>query len=163
MEVTTPMPKIAILTSTSPLRKTSAQFGVTKQRLNIDICVQLADKFDVVIVGSAAADDVFDHISRNLPRSVRLRFRFYSRSFFAAQPTRDEGDDGRTAGWEAILAENRITFEPLVTRTKPDRTTEQVKFDWRKMEEFVTDKNVSFVSGSEGQLLYARAKKALKS
>ena len=157
------MPNIAILTSTSPLRKTSAQFGVTKQRLNIDICVQLADRFDIVIVGSAAPDDVFDHISRNLPRSVRLRFRFYSRSFFSAQPSRHEGDDGRIAGWEAILAENHISFDPLITRTKPDRTTEQVQFDWRKMEEFITDKSVTFVNGNEGQLLYTRPKKLLKS
>lgn len=156
------MPNAAILTSTSPLRKTSSQFGVTKQRLNIDICVQLADKFDVVIVGSVAADDVFDHISRNLPRSVRLKFRFYSRSFFASQKTRDDSDDGRNSGWETILAENRIEFEPLLTRMKPDRSTEQVKFDWRKMDEFVTDKAVTFVSGSEGQLLYTRPKKLAK-
>jgi len=157
------MPSIAILTSTAPLRKTSAQGGVTKQRLNIDICVQLADKFDVVIVGSAAPDDVFDHISRNLPRSVRIKFRFYARSFFSAQPKRDADDDGRHAGWEAILAENHIAFEPLLTRVRPDRRTEQIKFDWRQMEDFVTDKNVTFVSGSEGQLLYSFPKKRARS
>jgi hypothetical protein len=156
------MPSIAILTSTSPLRKTSAQGGVTKQRLNIDICVQLADKFDVVIVGSAAPDDVFDHISRNLPRSVRIKFRFYARSFFSTQPKRDATDDGRHAGWEAILAENRVAFEPLLTRVRPDRRSEQVKFNWQQMEDFVTDKNVTFVSGSEGQLLYSFPKKHSK-
>ncbi|HOI55418.1 MAG TPA: hypothetical protein PLP01_09240, partial [Phycisphaerae bacterium] len=61
------MASVAILTSTSPLRKTSSQGGVTKQRLNIDAAIQLADKFDVVIVASTAADEVFDHIARNLP------------------------------------------------------------------------------------------------
>lgn len=146
------MPRIAILTSTSPLRKTSARAGVTKQRLNLDVCVQLADKFDVVIVGSAAPDEVFDHISRNLPRSVRMKFRFYARSHFATHRPRDENDDARNSGWESILAENRIEFDPIVTHT---RSGEQTKFDWRKMPDFVTDKNVSFVSGAEGQLLYA--------
>lgn len=146
------MPRIAILTSTSPLRKTSARSGVTKQRLNLDVCVQLADKFDVVIVGSGAPDEVFDHISRNLPRSVRLKFRFYARSHFAAHRPSDENDDVRNSGWESILAENRIEFDPIITR---GRSGEQIKFDWRKMPDFVTDKNVSFVSGAEGQLLYA--------
>jgi hypothetical protein len=153
------MAKIAILSSTSPLRKTSSRFGVTKQRLNTDICIQLAEKFDGVIVGSAAPDEVFDHISRNLPRSNRLKFRFYGRSFFVKHRGRDDEDDGRNAGWESILAENRVEFEPLLTRVKSDRSTEQVKFNWRRMQDFVTDPNVVFVSGSEGQLLYSRATK----
>lgn len=153
------MPRIAILTSTSPLRKTSARSGVTKQRLNIDICMQLAEKFDVVIVGSVAADEVFDHISRNLPRSARMKFRFYARSFFTSQRSHEEGDDGRDAGWETILAENRIEFEPIITKTLPGKSREQVKFTWRDMADFVTDKDVVFISGSEGQLLYGRPTK----
>jgi len=156
------MAKMAILRSTSALRKTSSRSGVTKQRMNIDACVQLADDFDVVIVGSAAPDEVFDHISRNLPRSVRMRFRFYPRSFFAKQRARDESDDGRSGGWETILAENRIEFEPIINRTLPDRSREQVKFDWRQMEEFVTDENVRFVDGAEGQLLYSKPAKFRK-
>lgn len=153
------MPRIAILRSTSPLRKTSARSGVTKQRLNIDACMQLAEKFAVIIVGSVAADEVFDHVSRNLPRSVRLKFRFYSRSFFAQQRLRDESEDPRNPGWETILAENRVEFEPIITITAKDRSRKQVKFDWREMENFVTDRNATFVSGSEGQLLYTKPAK----
>ena len=154
------MNKIAILRSTSPLRKTSSRAGVTKQRLNLDICLQLAETFDVVIVGSAAADEVFEHIAQTLPRAARMKFRLYARSFFMGYRGREEGDDGRNAGWEDILAENRIAFEPILTRQTPDQADEQVKFDWRTMEEFVTDRNVTFVSGSEGQLLFSKPAQA---
>lgn len=153
------MAKVAILRSTAPLRKTSSRFGVTKQRLNLDTCMQLTENFDVVIVGSVAADDVFDHISRNLPRSIRLVFRFYTRTFFMEQAGREDGDDGRNAGWESILAENHIEFDPLITKTMPDRSREQVKFNWRNMEEFINDRNVTFVSGGEGQLLFSKPAK----
>lgn len=149
------MPRIAILRSTTPLRKTSAVGGVTKQRMNLDACVQLADKFDGVIVGSVAPDEVFEHISRHLPRNIRMKFRFYGRTFFMQHRGRGEGDDGRNAGWETILAENRIDFEPIITRVGKNRQREQAKFTWQNMEEFVTDRNAVFVDGAEGQLLFS--------
>ena len=152
------MASVAILTSTSPLRKTSSQGGVTKQRLNIDAAIQLADKFDMVIVASTAADEVFDHIARNLPRSARIRYRFYGRSFFAKRRS-DANDDGRSSGWETILAENRVDFEPIITVA---RGGEKRKFDWRAMEDFVVDPDVTFVTGGEGQLFYAKARKVRK-
>lgn len=150
------MPSVAILRSTSPLRKTSSRGGVTKQRFNLDAAVQLADKFDIVIVASTAADAVFDHMSRNLPRSVRMKYRFYDRSFFANRRSSDRGDDGRNSGWETILAENRVEFEPIISAPKGNED-EKRKFDWRQMEDFVTDKNATFVFGGEGQLLFSKA------
>ena len=153
------MGKIAILRSTTPLRKTSSRGGVIKQRFNPDACVQLATTFELVIVGSTAADEVFRYMADNLPRGARVKFRFYPRSFFTGQPTRDGDDDGRSTGWESILSENRIEFEPILTRTKADHTMEEIKFDWRTMEDYVTDPNATFVSGGEGQLFYSRASK----
>jgi len=154
------MAKIAILRSTSPLRKTSAHAGVTKQRLNLDACLQLAQMFDTVIVGSAASDEVFHYIAENLPRAARMKFRLYARSFFLQHRGQEESDDGRNAGWEAILAENRIAFEPIAKVGNPEPgAASQMKFDWRVMEDFVTDPHVSFVSGSEGQLLLSRPTK----
>jgi hypothetical protein len=151
------MAKIAILRSTSPLRKTSTRGGVTKQRLNVELCLQLAEIFDAVIVGSAAADEVFKYIAETLPRAARMRFRLYGRTFFLEHRGQEEGDDGRNAGWEAILTENRVAFEPLMTEQQLDRTAAQVKFDWRRMEQFVTDPQALFVSGCVGQLLYVKA------
>jgi hypothetical protein len=155
------MASVAILTSTSPLRKTSSQGGVTKQRLNLDAAIQLADKFDVVIVASTAADEVFDHISRNLPRSARMKYRFYGRSFFAKRRS-DAADDGRSGGWETILAENRVDFEPIITVRGGPRSGEKRKFDWRAMEDFITDPEVTFVTGGEGQLFYTSVHEARK-
>ena len=151
------MPNVAVLRSTSPLRKTSSRSGVTKQRFNLDAAVQLAERFDIVIVASTAGDAVFDHMSRNLPRSLRMKFRFYGRGFFASRRSSDGSDDGRNAGWETILAENRVEFEPIISAAKGDEN-EKLKFDWRLMEDFVTDKNVTFVFGGEGQLLFSRPK-----
>jgi hypothetical protein len=150
------MPKIAILRSTSPLRKTSTRAGVTKQRFNLDLCINLAETFDTVIVGSAAADEVFEYMAQSLPRTARLKYRFYARSFFTKHCTPEEGDDGRNAGWQAILTENGIAFEPLLNRVKPDRSREESHFTWQRMEDFVTAPGVVFVSGSEGQLLYGK-------
>ena len=151
------MPNVAILRSTSPLRKTSSRSGVTKQRFNLDAAVQLADRFDIVIVASTAGDAVFDHMSRNLPRSLRMKYRFYGRSFFASRRSSDGSDDGRNAGWETILAENRVEFEPIINAPKGGEN-EKRKFDWRQMEDFVIDKNATFVFGGEGQLLFSKAK-----
>jgi hypothetical protein len=153
------MAKTAILRSTTPLRKTSSRAGVTKQRFNPDACVQLAELFDIVVVGSTAADEVFNFMAQNLPRGARVKFRFYPRSFFSAQQGREANDDGRNAGWETILAENRIEFEPILKKVHGDRSIEEVKFDWRIMEDFVNDPNVLFVSGGEGQLFYSKASK----
>ena len=108
------MEKIAILTSTQPLRKTAARMGVTKQRLNMDACLELAERFDVVIIGSLSADEVFKYIESHLHPEIRSKFRLYPRTFFHSFRT-DEvlsmTDDPRDAGWQQILSENGIRFE----------------------------------------------------
>ncbi|GAH63756.1 unnamed protein product, partial [marine sediment metagenome] len=76
------MEKIAILTSTAPLRKTTTRGGITKQRLDMQACFDLAERFDVVIIGSLAHDQVYEYMERHLSREVRPKFRLYGRAFF---------------------------------------------------------------------------------
>jgi hypothetical protein len=151
------MEKIAILVSTSPLRKTTTRHGVTKQRLNMQACVELGEQFDTVIVGSLTADEVFTYIERHLPPNLRPNFRLYPRSFFHRFHT-DEvmrtTDDARDPAWQQILSENGIEFEVLRSRLGSDNRYVQKKFAWDRLSEFITDPRVTLVTGSEGQLLY---------
>lgn len=151
------MEKIAVLPSTSPLRKTTTRHGTTKQRLNMEACIELSQQFDVIIIGSLSHDEVFSHISRNLPREARPKFRLYPRSYFHSFRTPEvmrTTDDPRTPGWERILSENGIKFEVLRSILGNDNTYHQEKFDWRDLGQFITDERVTLVTGSEGQLFF---------
>jgi len=153
------MERIAILTSTSPLRKTSSRLGVTKQRINLQAAVELANRFDTVVVGSLTADEVFDYIAKNLPSNVRARFRLYPRSFFHGFRTQEvlrTTDDPRNAGWQQILSENGIQFEVLRSKIGADHRHVQHKFSWETLTQFITDPRVMLVTGGEGQLFYER-------
>jgi len=152
-----PMDKIAILVSTAPLRKTTTRRGVTKQRLNLEACVELGEKFDITIVGSLTADEVYAYIERHVPASLRPKFRLYPRSFFHRFRTEEvlrTTDDPRDAAWQQILSENGIEFEVLRSRLGADNRYEQKKFAWDRLSQFITDPRVTLVTGSEGQLLY---------
>jgi hypothetical protein len=157
------MEKIAVLTSTSPLRKTTTQHGVTKQRLNMDACLELAKRFDTIIMGSLSADEVYEYIVQHLPLEARPRFRFYPRTFFHGFRTEEvlqTTDDPRNAGWQQILSENGVEFETLRSRLGADHRHRQEKFAWDRLSEFITDDRVTLVSGAEGQLLYDKPKAA---
>lgn len=147
--------RIAILTSTTALRKTSSHNGISQQRMNIDIALKLSEEFDLIIVGSSAADEVYEYLASRLPRQSRQKFRFYARSFFKSQKPAGPGDDGRNAGWQNILLENQIPFE--LQATDP-RTREQLNFNWRNIDLFIRSNKVSFVTGAEGQLIYTKAR-----
>jgi hypothetical protein len=153
------MERIAILTSTSPLRKTTTQRGITKQRFNLQACVELAEKFDVIIVGSLAADEVTAFMQEHMPRDVAAKFRFYARGFFHRFQSEDalhSVDDIRDPGWQQILSESGVKYEMLIRRRGADARAHKEKFSWEKMDLFVNDPRVLFVSGSEGTLVYAK-------
>ena len=157
------MEKIAVLVSTAPLRKTTTRHGVTKQRLNMQACVELGEQFDTVIVGSLTADEVYAHIERHLPPALRPRFRLYPRSYFHRFRT-DEvlrtADDPRDHAWQQILSENGIDFEVLRSRLGSDNRYTQQKFTWARLTQFITDPRVVLVTGGEGQLLFDKPEAA---
>ena len=151
------MERIAILNSTSPLRKTTTRGGVTKQRMDLQVCIELAERFDVIILGSLAHDQVFEYLARHLPRDVRPKFRLYGRSFFHSfhtPETLSAADDPRNIGWQRILSENGVQFDVLRSRLGPDNRYRQEKFTWHELESFITDPRVILVTGGEGQLFY---------
>jgi len=153
------MEQIAILNTTSPLRKTTTRAGATKQRMNLQACIELAERFDVIIIGSLAHDDVFEYLARHLPRDVRPKFRLYGRSFFHSFHTPEvlsTTDDPRNTGWQRILSENSVQFEVLRSRLGSDNRYRQEKFDWHDLESFVTDPRVTLVTGSEGQMFFEK-------
>ena len=138
------MEKIAVLTSTAPLRKTTTRRGTTKQRLNMDAVTELSERFDVVIIGSLAADKVYEYIERHLPREARPR----------SEESLSSTDDPLNAAWTQILSENAIRFEVLRRKDSHNPHNRHEKFDWRNIGGFITDNRVTLVSGGEGQLFY---------
>jgi hypothetical protein len=153
------MEQIAILTSTAPLRKTTTRGGVTKQRLGMQACLDMAERFNVVIIGSLAHDEVYEYLERHLSREVRPKFRLYGRTFFHSFSTPEvlrTTDDPRNVGWQRILSENGVAFEVLRSRLGPDKRYRQEKFKWRNMATFITDPRVTLVTGGEGQLFYEK-------
>ena len=152
------MERIALLTSTSPLRKTASHHGVTKQRFNVNACLELTGRFDVIIIGSLAADEVFQYMQDHMSREVLAKFRLYPRSFFhqfnQGDATGATADDARDPGWQQILSENGIKFDVLLRRRGSDARARKIKFTWERLGEFIRDPRVTLVSGGEGTLLY---------
>ncbi|HUU31330.1 MAG TPA: hypothetical protein VMY69_04440 [Phycisphaerae bacterium] len=151
------MEKIAVLTSTAPLRKTTTRRGMTKQRLNMDAIAELAERFDEVIIGSLTADEVYEYLERHLPREARPRFHLYPRSFFHKFRTEEvlgTTDDPLNVAWTQILSENAIRFEVLRRKAGHSPHSLHEKFEWRHISDFITDERVTLVTGGEGQLFY---------
>jgi hypothetical protein len=161
MKATRGIQQIGILVSTAPLRKTASFRGRTEQRFNMESVVQLASRFDLIIVGSLSADEVFQYIEQHLPPRLKSKFRFYPRSFFHQFKT-DEimrtTDDPRNPAWEKILGEHGIRFEVLRSVIGEDHRHHQKKFTWDTMTDFILDDRVTLVTGSEGNLLYEKVK-----
>jgi len=153
--------QIGILVSTSPLRKTATLRGRTEQRFNMEAVLELVSRFDLILVGSLTADEVFQYIEGHLPPRLKPKFRLYPRSFFHQFKT-DEvmrtTDDPRNPAWQRILAENGIRFEVLRSIIGEDHRHHQQRFGWDGLTDFILDDRVTLVSGSEGTLLYEKPK-----
>jgi len=153
--------QIGILVSTSPLRKTATLRGRTEQRFNMEAVLELVSRFDLILVGSLTADEVFQYIEGHLPPRLKPKFRLYPRSFFHQFKT-DEvmrtTDDPRNPAWQRILAENGIRFEVLRSIIGEDHRHHQQRFAWDGLTDFILDDRVTLVSGSEGTLLYEKPK-----
>ena len=151
--------QIGVLVSTAPLRKTSMFGGRNEQRFNMEAVLQLAARFDLILVGSLTADEVFQYIEEHLPPRIKPKFRLYPRSFFHQFKT-DEimrtTDDPRNPAWESILKENGIRFEVLRSVIGEDHRHHQKKFAWDNLTEFILDDRVQLVTGSEGNLQFER-------
>jgi hypothetical protein len=153
--------QVGVLVSTSPLRKTSLIGGRNEQRFNMEAVLQLATRFDLVLVGSLTADEVFQYIEEHLPPRIKPKFKLYPRSFFHQFKT-DEvmqtTDDPRNPAWERILGENGVRFEVLRSTIGEDHRHHQQKFAWDNLTEFILDDRVTLVSGSEGNLKFEKPK-----
>ena len=134
--------KIAILTSTKPLRGRFMEGGQQVERLDPSRLMMLADAFDLIIIGSRAHEDFYVRMKRALSRKAKRKFVFYSRAFFdrfthtqdLAGPVND-----RDEGWKEILRENGIDFVGEIT-IRLDALHEGTKaFCWTEIEQFLQD------------------------
>jgi len=143
------MRRIAILTSTRPIRQRLQEIGRTVETLDPRKCQMLAQQYDVIILGSRASDVFYQRIKSTLPRGIRDKFRFYSRSYFESFKRRgnlpSEFDD-RTEGWKQILEANEISFVKRARVLQNDLTEEEQNFHWRNLSDFIRDKRVTVLS-----------------
>jgi hypothetical protein len=140
--------KIAILTSTKPLRVRVQEIGRTVETLSPQKCTDLAQKYDLVIIGSRASDDFFERIKMALTRKMRDKFLLYPRSFFDRFKRRGavpgEHDD-RDMGWKEILRANSINFVERARILTEDYTYEERSFRWGRIEQYIRDDRVTVI------------------
>jgi hypothetical protein len=151
--------RIAILTSTRPLRVTTTRRNRTKERFNSAAALELAERFDVILVGSTASDSVFEYIGRHLTAGMRQKFHFYNRTYFESYAGRSllgKSKDERSEGWRAILRENGIEHELTAKVLGDDFEYHSKPFDWTEIGDFISDKRVMLVTGKDGQLFYEK-------
>ena len=143
------MEKIAILTSTRPLRERTQEIGRTVETLSPRKCSALADEYDLIIVGSRASDDFYERIKAALPRKVREKFRLYSRSFFdrfkrmGGVPVEY---DNRDEGWKEILQANGVSFVTEARLLGSSYMYEERSFHWTDLAGFVRDDRVTVIT-----------------
>jgi hypothetical protein len=143
------MLKIAILTTTKPLRQNVQEIGRTVEMFSPAKCRDLAEQYDLVIIGSRASDDFYDRIRSALPRKLLEKFRLYPRSFFDRFKRRGEEAseyDDRDAGWQEILKLNNITFLTAARVIGNDFKTDERPFRWGRLADFIRDKRVTVVN-----------------
>ena len=144
---------IAILTSTRPVCRDIQRpgGGIPKRTIDTRACGALGAKFDLVIVGSAASEKVYDRIAQNITGSIRQKFRFYSKTFFDkfAGSAKTQDDDELNAGWKQILKINKIFVLTDREVVNEDFSTSFEKFDWNKIHQFVTDERVTVITSRQ--------------
>jgi len=143
--------KIAILTTTKPLRRIKSKAGRVYEAVDARACMALATAFDLIIVGSTASDELYRRIYSHLTVKSRQKFRMYSKSFFSefAQHkgflfTRRRKDE-RDAGWQEILKRNRVRYELTRKVFGEDFRYHIEDFNWRNIDKFITDPRVTVI------------------
>lgn len=140
--------KIAILTSTKPLRGHFVEGGREIERLDPSRLMALTELFDTIIIGSRAHNDFYTRIRQALSRKLRRKFIFYPRAFFNrfvyTQKLSGPVDD-RDEGWKEILRANNINFVLEIT-VGLDEFHDGIKtFHWTEIELFLRDDRVTVV------------------
>jgi len=141
--------KIAILTTTKPLRQSVMEIGRTVEMLSPAKCRDLAEQYDLVIIGSRASDEFYDRIRLALPRKLLQKFQFYPRSFFDRFKRHGEEAaefDERDEGWQEILKINAIPFLLSARIIGSDFKTDDRPFHWTNLASFIRDKRVTVLT-----------------
>ena len=146
--------RIAILTSTRPLRKRFLESGREVERLDPSRLVKLADVFGTIIIGSRAHEDFYLRMRRALPRKLRRKFIFYARSFFDrfvnSQQLSGPVDD-RDEGWKEILRLNKINFVAEINVQHSEGSPRgsarggTKTFRWTDIEQFIRDARITVI------------------
>ncbi|HUW57350.1 MAG TPA: hypothetical protein VMZ92_12005 [Planctomycetota bacterium] len=141
--------KIAVLTTTRPVRERIQEIGRSVETLSPRKCADLAREYDLIIIASRASDDFYERIKSALPRKTLVKFRLYSRSFFNRfrhRGTVPAEYDDRDEGWQEILRANGIQFVTSTRQLGSDFTYEERTFHWSHLADFIRDERVTVMS-----------------
>jgi len=142
--------RIAILTSTRPLRIVERRGGRERQVIDPKACMELALRFSLVIIASRASDRVFERIAQSITSNLRRKFRFYSRTYFNEFTGGDEvTDPPMNKAWLEILKHNHIIFDMQAKIIGEDFSVSYQEFDWKNLKPFITDERVVFIETHE--------------
>ncbi len=140
--------KIAVLTTTRPLRDRVIAMGRETETLSPKKLAALAEEYDLVIIGSRASDEFFERIQGVLPKRLADRLRLYPRGYFdrfkrsGSLPTEyDERDDG----WKEILKSNGINFVGVARLMGGDFRNQDSPFRWTHIDRFIRDDRVTLI------------------
>ena len=142
--------RIALLDSTRPLRTTEMHHGRERQVIDPKACMELAIRFDLIIIGSRASDKVFEKLTETISANMRRKFRLFSRTYFDEYTGGDEvSDPPMNKAWLDILKNNHIIFELEAKVIGDDYSVTYEEFNWRKLKPFIADKRVVFIETRE--------------
>ena len=141
--------KIAVLTTTSPLRVAEQHAGRERQVIDAKACMELAQRFSLIIIGSRSSDKVFDRIARSISAGARQKFRFYSRTFFDQFEIKGEPEPNQQSAmnkaWLEILKMNHIIFDLQAKIIGGDYSVKYEDFDWTQLRAFIADRRVTYI------------------
>jgi len=144
--------KIAILTSTRPLRKDVMRGGRRLEVIDPRMLMNLAAAFDLVIIASAASEKFYERIRGSITLKAQPIFKMYSREFFdrfsntSVLPA--DRADAKAKAWQTILKENRIQFELQRKVISDNYDVSFEDFNADNLKSFVSDPRVVFIDSS---------------
>jgi hypothetical protein len=115
--------------------------------------MNLAARYELVIVASGASEKFYDRIRDTLTLKAQPIFRMYSREYFErfsapSVPTEDRVRAQHKA-WQEILKENHVAFELQRKVMSEDYSPSFEEFNAEHLEEFISDPRVDFIHTRE--------------
>jgi len=145
--------KIAILTSTKPLRRPVMRSGRQLEVIDPRTLMNLAAKFDLVIIASGASEKFYEQIRSSITLKAQPVFKMYSKEFFdrfaGSFVPPEERAGGTSKAWQQILKDNHVQFELQRKVVSGNYDVSFDDFNVDSLAAFISDPRVEFIDSRE--------------